>query len=77
MSLLWILNEDEICLVRRAVAVKFIIKYDIINCFKYVHAPRDMTEMCTQYITINNVYKLFRNTICLYCLLYTSDAADE
>ena len=41
-SLICILNEDEICRVRRAVVGQFNIKRIMINCFKYIHASREM-----------------------------------
>ena len=55
-SLICILNEDEICRVRRAVVGQFNIKRIMINCFKYIHASREMAAHLTrrasaQYIT--------------------------
>ena len=48
MSLICILNEDEICRVRRAVAEKTNIKRIITNCSKYVHATREMAVHLTR-----------------------------
>ena len=63
MSLICILNEDEICRVRRAVAEKTNIKRIITNCSKYVHATREMavhltrqTSSALPMFTINTVY---------------------
>ena len=47
-SLICILNEDEICRVRRAVAEKTNIKRIITNCSKYVHATREMAVHLTR-----------------------------
>ena len=46
--LICILNEDEICRVRRAVAEKTNIKRIITNCSKYVHATREMAVHLTR-----------------------------
>ena len=56
MSLICILNADGICRVRRAVLEQFGIKRIMINCFKYIHASREMAAHLTrrasaQYIT--------------------------
>ena len=47
-SLICILNEDEICLVRRAVVGQFSIKRIMINCSKYIHALREMAAHLTR-----------------------------
>ena len=47
-SLICILNEDEICRVRRAVVGQFNIKRIMINCFKYIHASREMAAHLTR-----------------------------
>ena len=56
MSLICILNADEICRVRRAVLEQFGIKRIMINCSEYTHASREMAAHLTrrartQYIT--------------------------
>ena len=62
-SLICILNEDEICLVRRAAVGQFNIKRIMINCSKYIHALREMivhltrqTSSALPMFTINTVY---------------------
>ena len=47
-SLICILNEDEICRVRRAVVGQFNIKRIMINCFKYIHASREIIAHLTR-----------------------------
>ena len=56
MSLICILNADEICRVRRAVVGQFSIKRIMTNCSEYTHASREMVAHLTrrartQYIT--------------------------
>ena len=48
MSIICILNADEICLVRRAVTETFFIKWIMTNCSKYVHASREMVAHLTR-----------------------------
>ena len=47
MSLICILNKDEICHVRRAVTEKF-NNYITMNYSKYVHATREMAAHLTR-----------------------------